>query len=312
MDVTRPGWPRVAGRFWCGRELVRGGENSNLTGATMKNTRTGCALMVLAWVLGNAALAGEPERKLPEKKVRIEETTYEIELLQVPAGKVDMPSHKEGDEPRTVQIKSIWVGKKEMEWPPYCHWAWARDIPGVEPPLKARAAKTRPSLPYERWESGWGTEGMPAMRMTCHAAELYCKWLSEKTGKKFRLPTEAEWEYVARAGGPPIENLSEAELDRVAWYGANSDDQTHPPGTKAPNAWGFYDTLGNVAEYVQNDDPKGVAFAKGGSWKNPAKWINTTKRLYWNAKWQARDQDPISIWWLSDGDFVGFRVVCED
>ncbi|MFI5381171.1 MAG: formylglycine-generating enzyme family protein [Tepidisphaerales bacterium] len=278
----------------------------------MKNIRSVCALMALACILANAAMAAEPAKKLPEKKVRIDGTTYEIELLQIPAGKVDLPSHKEGEEPRTVQVKSIWVGKKEMEWPPYYYWAWAIDVPGDIPKLQAIAAKTRPTRAYGGWDSGWGTEGMPAMRVTLHAAQLYCKWLSEKTGKKFRLPTEAEWEYAARAGGPPLENLSEAELDRVAWYAANSDEQTHPVGTKAPNAWGFYDTLGNVAEYVQNEDPKGLPFAKGGSWKNPAKWINTTKRQYWTAKWQERDQNPISIWWLSDGDFVGFRVVCED
>ena len=280
----------------------------------MNKTRLGCALMVLAWVLGNAAMAGEPGKKLPEKKVRVEGTTYEIELLQVPAGKVDLPSHKDGEAARTVQVGSIWVGKKEMEWPGYYRWGWAQDLPTIPERLKALEVKTRPSLPYGGWDSGWGTDGMPAMRVTLHAAELYCKWLSEKTGKKFRLPTEAEWEYVARAGGPPIENLSEAELDRVAWYEANSKEQTHPTGTKAPNAWGFYDTLGNVAEYVQNEDPKGVAFAKGGSWKNPARWINTTKRLYWNrGKWQQDDaQDPPSIWWLSNGDFAGFRVVCEE
>lgn len=68
---------------------------------------------------------------------------------------------------------------------------------------------------------------------------------ARRDGYHYRLPTEEEWEYAARAGGaknPP--------LDEVAWYDANSDDESHPVGTKKPNAWGIYDMLGNVREWV--------------------------------------------------------------
>ena len=68
-------------------------------------------------------------------------------------------------------------------------------------------------------------------------------------GYRYRLPTEAEWEYAARAGTIGTQTAS---LDEIAWYAANSEDETHPVGQKKPNAWGLYDTLGNVREWVED------------------------------------------------------------
>jgi formylglycine-generating enzyme required for sulfatase activity len=72
-------------------------------------------------------------------------------------------------------------------------------------------------------------------------------------GYLYRLPTEAEWEFSARAGTTAAPAASdEMALGEVAWYGANSDDTTHPVGQKKPNAWGLYDMLGNVREWVED------------------------------------------------------------
>jgi len=75
----------------------------------------------------------------------------------------------------------------------------------------------------------------------------FTKWLSRETGAQYRLPTEAEWEYAARAGGQAQES---ADLSAEAWYKVNSGGKTHPVGQKKPNAWGLYDMLGNAWEWV--------------------------------------------------------------
>ena len=80
-------------------------------------------------------------------------------------------------------------------------------------------------------------------------AQTFCRKVGELTGRTVRLPTEAEWEYAARAGGPP-HVCNTAFLNRVAWWGDNSDGKTHPVGQKEPNAWGLHDMHGNVSEWT--------------------------------------------------------------
>ena len=97
---------------------------------------------------------------------------------------------------------------------------------------------------------GFGSRGNPAICMTHHAAMEYTRWLSAKTGKLYRLPTEAEWEYAARAGTTTPYSCGEGteDLGEYAWYVENAE-KPMPVGKKKPNPWGLHDIHGNVSEW---------------------------------------------------------------
>ena len=109
---------------------------------------------------------------------------------------------------------------------------------------------TRPTPPYADMTFGFGRDGQPAICMTHHAAMEYCRWLSAKTGKIYRLPTEAEWEYACRAGTKTAYSWGDdpEKLDEYAWD-VNNAEKPMPVGKKKPNPWGLYDMHGNVSEW---------------------------------------------------------------
>jgi formylglycine-generating enzyme required for sulfatase activity len=126
-------------------------------------------------------------------------------------------------------------------------------------------------------------DDLPVTSVSWKEAQEFCRRLSQKEGVPYRLPTEAEWEYVCRAGSgdPPA---GRAELEAVAWYADDSEGTTHPVGSKKPNAWGLHDMLGNVAEWTldaygpyprveEDKDPTGPAAGstrgvRGGAWRS--------------------------------------------
>jgi formylglycine-generating enzyme required for sulfatase activity len=157
------------------------------------------------------------------------------------------------------------------------------------------------------------------MSIPLHAAKVYCEWLSKTTGKKFRIPTDAEWEYAAKGGKD--EKLDEAAVQEYAWVKENStpeggsEETTQAIGKKKPNGYGLHDMLGNVQEWVvipgQSEEDKPVT--RGGSYRTRAAAASPTLKIPYSSSWQERDpQDPKSRWWLSDGPHVGFRVVMEE
>jgi formylglycine-generating enzyme required for sulfatase activity len=181
---------------------------------------------------------------------------------------------------------------------------------------------------------GMGVDGFPAICMTEFAARHYTKWLSMKTGRFHRLPSEAEWEYACRAGSTTAYHFGDdpAALGEYAWTLENSDGAYHKVRLKKPNAWGLYDMHGNVSEWCLDqfveDAYAGWAeqgkisspvswptkiyprVVRGGSWDEEAAECRSAARRGSDKEWKVQDpQFPKSIWYFTDARFVGFRVI---
>ncbi len=228
--------------------------------------------------------------------VRIEGTTVTFDLVPTPGGEIELDG-------QTTTIAPLMVGITEVTWELYDIFLYGLDIPEED---KTIDGITRPSKPYVPPDRGYGHAGYPAMGMTRHAAMEFCRWLSQKTGATYRLPTKAEWIHLASAGGGETGG---------AWHEDNADYTTHPVAKQAPNAFGLHDMLGNVAEWIspqEGERPQDNATAMGGSFLDmPARCTPTAEQTR-DASWNISDpQIPKSMWWLADCDFVGFRIVRE-
>ena len=263
-------------------------------------------------------------------------SSLKFTMVPIPAGTFSMGSSekdklKEPDElpQHTVKISPFWMGAYEVTYDEFNQFfldaSLSQNIP--------TDVVTRPSSPYIDMTLGMGKEGgFPANSMQQYGALMYCKWLYKKTGVFYRLPTEAEWEYACRAGSTSTFSFGDdvSKLGDYAWYSSNSGDRYHKVGEKKPNAWGLYDMLGNVGEWVLDQyqpdyynsltgtaaDPVRLPEArhprtvKGGAYNSEAKDLRCANRLMSDPVWNRRDpQIPKSKWWNADAPFVGFRLV---
>ena len=279
----------------------------------------------------------------------IEHTEETFELLPIPGGTFTMGSPQEEADrteaegpQRQVTVSPFWMSKCEVTWDVYDIWMSDIDLFRRETfrlsltPRDNLADKfqiSQPTKPYTDMTFGMGMRGYPAVCMTQHSARVFCNWLTQKTGRYYRLPTEAEWEYACRAGTDAAYSFGDdaRQLEEYAWYEDNTDEGYRKVGRKKPNPWGLHDMHGNVAEWVLDQytengygsnsveplvDPLVVPqtlyprVVRGGSWDQPANELRSAARQGSEIDWIQQDpQVPVSIWYLTDALHVGFRVV---
>jgi formylglycine-generating enzyme required for sulfatase activity len=256
-------------------------------------------------------------------KVTIPNTTVTYEMVPIPAGEFTMGSSDKKDEQpaHKVRVDAFWMQAHEVTWDEYRLFMFANQAGETAHKDETVDGVSRPTRPYVEMSFGMGLNGFPAISMTQHAANKYAEWLSAKTGEFYRLPTEAEWEYACRADG-----AAPAPLADYAWYAANSGGKYQKVATRKPNVWGLYDMLGNVLEWTLDqyapyragpaNNPWVAATApyphatRGGSWNDPPAMLRCAARVASDPAWKQQDpQLPKSIWYETDAQWLGFRLV---
>ena len=215
------------------------------------------------------------------------------EMVVIPAGEFMMgPSNSEGL--RQVRIKSIFaLGKYPVTFMEYERFTQAKGLKKLN-------------------DSGWGQGDHPAINMSWNDAIAYAQWLSQETGHSYRLPTEAEWEYAARAGTQTayywgedpnmaceyanVHDVSSSQVNKFNWTHHACDDgfaNTAPVGQFKPNRFGLYDMLGNVWEWSCSqyreqyngqeqqcmDKVDAVRVVRSGSWGNEPNMLRIGNRV---------------------------------
>jgi len=255
---------------------------------------------------------------------------------------------------REITVSGFFMGQAEVSWSEFMEFFrnTKTESKSTDTFIDSKAVDgiTGPTPPWGAPDQGWGTGKMPAIAITHHAAMVYCEWLSKVTGKKYRLPTEAEWEYAARGGttgsyffeGNPNDykkrkTLIKLEADnqglfKYAIFSLNSGGKPAMSEEIDENPYGLKNMLGNVAEYCLDKyyegtyasyKGKGVTnpcwtkgdefVVRGGSFKSLPFELRVANRDHTkHQEWLVSDpQIPKSLWWYTDCNYVGFRVVCE-
>ena len=299
-----------------------------------------------ARIVARLGVADESQMKPYTNTIPGTEVAYA--MVPIPGGEFSMgsPEQEPGRKPdegpqHRVKLSPFWMGQCEVTWNEYELFMYPEEerrtrasVPTDAAGDQLADAVTHPSRPYVEMSFGMGKDGFPAISMTQHAANKYCQWLSAKTGHFYRLPTEAEWEYACRAGTTTTYFWGEdaSKLPDYASFEQNSDFKYQKVGKKKPNPWGLYDIYGNVVEWVLDQyepdyykacagqglvvDPWDKATkpyphaVRGGSWDDEAWRCRSAARRGSERAWKMTDpQLPKSLWYFSDAQWVGFRIV---
>ncbi len=271
-------------------------------------------------------------------------TSVDFGMVAIPGGTFTLGSppderYRRSDEgpQRQVRVSSFWMGRVEVTWDEFEAWYRATAGEGrtdtraldaqADPGVDAVTGATPPYVPPDQ---GWGRGERPAITMTHHAALAYCEWLSSVTGKRYRLPTEAEWEYASRGGTETpyffegdAKNFTEKRfwnrlfgirsdaIDPWVIYAGNSGGKTQTAENISPNPFGLINMLGNVREFCLDwyaadtytawragsvvIDPRGPAsgsehVVRGGSFRSDPA----------DARSASRDRTRVEAWLMTD------------
>lgn len=268
-----------------------------VSGRRLRNDLRGrffCITTAAALAIATLAAAPQP----PAYREAIAGTTVNFDMVLVPQGAITVNGVP-------VTVGPFYIGKTEVTWDMYDVFALGLDTPAAQ--TAGVDATARPSNPYGAPDYGWGHAGYPVISVTRQAAQAYAKWLSQKTGRVYRLPTEPEWQHAARLAAG-ADGLSTDRREAVAWHRGNAASHTHLVGTKTADELGLFDLFGNAAEWVVTEG--NALVTRGGSFRDAVDEVGPAARRVQDEYWNERDpQLPKSRWWLSDGPFVGFRLV---
>jgi sulfatase modifying factor 1 len=270
---------------------------------------------------------------------KIPGTTVSFKMVAVPGGgfKMGTPDdepYRRGDEGPVIDVAvdSFWMGEIEVSWNEYLAFFNATGSQGRKESVEVENetdAISGATPPWGAPDQGWGKGTRPAISMSHHGAVTYCRWLSKVTGKKYRLPTEAEWEYAARGGkstpyffnGSPKDYESEGfwhklfgadttTINSYVIYQENTPNKTQEPSKVQPNPFGLKNMLGNVAEFCLDfydpavyskypkttvKNPRGPRdgmehVVRGGAYNNSAKDLRAGRRDFTRTKdWLVTD-----------------------
>lgn len=286
---------------------------------------------------------------------KIPGTDASFEMVPIPGGTFtigspeDEADRSDDEGPQVkVEVPPFWMSKYEVTWGEYKPFMALTDTFVQFDKYKMRQISpdnavdviTSPSNLYDpsfTFDQGEDPR-QPAITMTQFAAKQYTKWLSKLTGEFYRLPSEAEWEYAARAGTTTAFSFGDDidDIDDYGWHYDNADDTTQKVGEKKPNPWGLYDMHGNVEEWTldfydeewySNFEGKTVQAAdfinwpkelyprvlRGGSWDDdPDRLRSAARSQSDDENWKEYDPNvPKSPWWYASdySQDVGMRII---
>jgi hypothetical protein len=202
-------------------------------------------------------------------------------------------------------VDAFYVTTTEATWDLYDAFIFNLDTDAGESTPDSDGV-TRPSKPYVLADRGYGHAGYALLSASPAAIKQFLEWLSVKTGRPIRIPTEHEMQYLLTTSGV---DDADSRLQH-GWFEENSEYSTQAVGTKPADVNGLHDIWGNVSEYAVAQD--GTYVAMGGSFQDPVVDVGLDYRIPFTTDWNEGDpQIPKSPWWLASNDWVGVRLVCD-